>query len=106
MTGDIMGDGQADMEPCGCPHMCGHRVGSGSVSLSPQLVLYPCTQHPWMGDVSPLQVGGDREQERETKCTGASSPEQDSSIRERKERKKKELQRKRRHDLAKIHLGF
>lgn len=33
VTGDMVGDGQADMEPCGCPHTGGHRVGSGSVSL-------------------------------------------------------------------------
>lgn len=24
VTGDKMGDGQADREPCECPHTCGH----------------------------------------------------------------------------------
>lgn len=50
-----------------------------------------------VGDMFPLQVGGDREQERENKMyrscfrTPPSHPEQDPSIWERREIKRKEL---------------
>lgn len=104
MTGDVVCGGQADMEPCGCPHTCGQSGQWFSVPVTTACPLPTCPtplDEPLpLGDMSPLQLGADREQERENKMdrscfpTPPSSPEQDSSIGERREIKRKELANK------------
>lgn len=91
-----MGLGQEDVEPRGCPHTCGFSVPVATACPLPTCPT-PLDEPLPVGDMSPLQVGGGREQEREHKMCGScfptppSSPEQDSSIGERREIQRKDL---------------